>query len=68
MEWKMKLKISYSRVHISSDEVFSKILKKPSIVQKKTIPHMKGKVVFIGKKPFFLKVSFIRESRVSNIQ
>ena len=24
----------YSRVHISSDEVFSKILKKPSIVQK----------------------------------
>ena len=25
---------SYSRVHISSDEVFSKILKKPSIVQK----------------------------------
>jgi hypothetical protein len=31
---------SYSRVHISSDEVFSKILKKPSIVQKKMIPHM----------------------------
>ena len=25
---------SYSRVHISSDEVFSKTLKKPSIVQK----------------------------------
>ena len=25
----------YSRVHISSDEVFSKILKKPSVVQKK---------------------------------
>ena len=25
---------NYSRVHISSDEVFSKILKKPSIVQK----------------------------------
>ena len=32
----------YSRVHFSSDEVFSKILKKPSIVQKKTIPHMKA--------------------------
>ena len=31
----------YSRVHISSNEVFSKILKKPSIVQKKMIPHMK---------------------------
>ena len=25
----------YSRVHISSDEFFSKVLKKPSIVQKK---------------------------------
>ena len=25
-----------------------KILKKPSIVQKKMIPHMKAKVVFIG--------------------
>ena len=32
----------YSRVHISSDEVFSKILKKPSIVKKKMIPHMKA--------------------------
>ena len=30
-----------SRVHISSDEIFSKIMKKPSIVQKKMIPHMK---------------------------
>jgi hypothetical protein len=29
-------------VHISSDEVFSKILKKPFIVQKKMIPHMKA--------------------------
>jgi hypothetical protein len=29
-------------VHISSDEVFSKILKKTSIVQKKMIPHMKA--------------------------
>ena len=27
-------------MHISSDEVFSKILKKPSIVQKKMIPYM----------------------------
>jgi hypothetical protein len=33
---------NYSRVHISLDEVFSKILKKPSIVQKKMIPHMKA--------------------------
>ena len=40
----------YSRVHISLDEVFSKILMKPSIVQKKIILHMKAKVVFIGKK------------------
>ena len=32
----------YSRVHISLNEVFSKILKIPSIVQKKMIPHMKA--------------------------
>ena len=32
----------YSRVHISSDEVFSKIQKKPSIVQKKMMPRMKA--------------------------
>jgi hypothetical protein len=34
--------LKYSRVHISSDEVFSKILKKPSTVQKKIIPHVKA--------------------------
>jgi hypothetical protein len=33
---------TYSRAHISSDEVFSKILKKPSIAQKEMIPHMKA--------------------------
>ena len=38
----LHIKPKYSRVHISSDEVFSKILKKPSIVQKKMIPHIKG--------------------------
>ena len=32
----------YSRVHKSSDNFFSKILEKPSMVQKKMIPHMKG--------------------------
>ena len=32
----------YSRVQKSWNEVFFKILKKPSIVQKKMIPHMKG--------------------------
>ena len=42
--------LSYSRVHISLDEVFSKILKKPSIVQ---IPHMKNKVDFHEMKLFF---------------
>ena len=36
--------------HISSDEVFSKILKKPSIVQKLMIPHMNGLLVFIEMK------------------
>ena len=52
----------YSRVHISSDEVFSNILRKPSIVQKKMIPHIKAKVVFMGKKQkqnfFFEKQKF----------
>ena len=45
-----------SRVHISSDEVFSHILKKPTIVQKKMIPHMNGLLVFIEMKQrtFFL--------------
>ena len=33
----------YSHVHISSDEVFSKIMKKPSMM-----PHMKAKLIFIG--------------------
>ena len=32
----------YSRVHKSSDSFFSKILEKPSIVQKKMIPHING--------------------------
>ena len=32
----------YSRVHKSSDSFFSKILEKPSIVQKKMILHIKG--------------------------
>ena len=41
---------TYSGVHISSDEVCYKILKKPSIVQKKMIPHMKAKVISVGKK------------------
>ena len=30
----------YSRVHISSDTAFLKILKKPSIVQDEMLPHM----------------------------
>ena len=34
--------VNYSRVHKSSDSLFSKILAKPSIVQKKMIPHIKG--------------------------
>ena len=40
----------YSRVHISSDEVFSKILKKPSILQKWMIPHINGLLVSIQMK------------------
>ena len=41
---------TYSRVHISSDSLFSKILKKPSIVQKKMIPHMNGLLIFFETK------------------
>ena len=37
---------TYSCVDIGSDEVFSKILKKPFIVQKKIIPHMKAFGIF----------------------
>ena len=33
---------NYSRVHKSLDSFFSKILEKPSIEQKKMIPHIKG--------------------------
>ena len=39
---KLSSSLKYSRVHISWNEVFSKILKKPSIVQKKMMPHMKA--------------------------
>ena len=48
----------YYRVIISSDDVFSKILKKPFIVEKWMIPHMRGLIVFIEKQQkffFFLK-------------
>ena len=37
----------YSRVHISSDSLFSKILKKQSILQRYVIPHVNGLLVFI---------------------
>ena len=36
------MQLKYSRVHKSSDSFFSKILEKPSIVQKKMIPHRNG--------------------------
>ena len=36
------VQINYSRVHKSSDSFFSKILEKPSIVQKKMRPHKKA--------------------------
>ena len=52
---------SYSRVHISWNELFFKILKKPSLMQKYEIPHMKAKLIFIGQKQKqnFLKNPFI---------
>ena len=64
--------LTYSRVHISSDSLFSKILKKPFIVQKKMIPLMNGLLAFIEIKQmadsfsssansqyFFMKISWI---------
>ena len=38
----LDIEYTYSRVHKSSDSFFSKILEKPSIVQKKIIPHING--------------------------
>ena len=40
----------YSRVPISWNEFFSKILKKPFIVRKQIIPHMNELLVFIEMK------------------
>ena len=42
INWKVTQICKYSRVHKSSDSFVSKILEKPSIVQKEMIPHMKG--------------------------
>ena len=43
-------------MHINSDEVFSKILKTPSVVQKKMIPHMKAFGLFnIDEMIFFFE-------------
>ena len=42
LEFFWKIGNYYSRVHISSDTAFLKILKKPSIVKKKMIPYIKG--------------------------
>jgi hypothetical protein len=39
-----------SRVHDIWNKVFFKILKKPFLVQKETIPHMKAKLIFIDMK------------------
>ena len=51
----------YSRVHFSLNSLFSKILKKPSIVQKKMIPHKKGLLVFFEMKQ---KFSFFFEKKI----
>ena len=48
----------YSRFHKCWNEVFFKIMTKTSLVQKKTIPYMKAKLILIGektKKHFILK-------------
>ena len=55
--------VIYSGVHISSDEAFSKILKKPSIVQKKMIPHMKAFGPFNKMKQIFF---FFLKKKIQN--
>ena len=42
MEAEVIITVVYSRVHKRWQSFFSKILKEPSIVQKKMIPHIKG--------------------------
>ena len=55
LSWKdVKTGSTYSRVHISSDEVFSKILKKSSIVQKKWYLIWKPLVFLIRWSKFFI--------------
>ena len=46
-----KILSTYSRVHISWNKAFFKILKKPSIVQEKMVPHMNLLGFFHTEKP-----------------
>ena len=48
--WRKSDLSCYSLAHISSDTAFFKILKKPSIVQEKTLPHMNLLGFLIEKK------------------
>ena len=50
----------YSRVHKSLESFFSKILEKPSIVQKKMIPHMN----FCDEAKFFF--FFFEKKKIQN--
>ena len=58
---------TYSRVHNSSDEVFVKILKKPSLVQMISSESWKSKWYLIWKASWFsYKVSFISALRMAS--
>ena len=57
--------MTYCRVHNSSDGVFFKILKKPSLVQKWMILYMSGILVFIEMK---LKKNFFFEKKKIKIK
>ena len=55
------MKNTYSRVHKSSDSFFSKILEKPSIVQKKMIPHKNRLDFSLRWSKIFFKIGWLRK-------
>ena len=61
--------VLYSRVHISSDKAFCKILKKPSMVLNFFLPHMKAFSLAIEKKQkkiFFEKPNY-QKPKIKNL-
>ena len=64
LKFSNKNNMVYSRVHNRWNEVFFKILKKPSIVQNKKLPHMKAFCPCIDI--FFLKNPITKNKKTKN--